>query len=252
VFGDLYGNIWMLDPANHGNSVYTTATTPASSQPPKTSTVYINTTASGSLTANYVASTGVPLFQWSEDYHPFGAAPAIYNNGGTMYAVLADGGYADVSGNTGWGNNLAAGKFHYALAVSLNSPAADATINESKASDVLFKFALGAGEKAYSQVTVVGTQVFIASDSSTVNAATYGTGGATGHVYRYDTATAAQGTVVAVQGGAGSVANIGSTLYASSSNEQQKLTTAALTNVGPTVTATILNSLKKQLWIRTE
>jgi len=36
-----------------------------------------------------------PLFRFSTDYHPIGAVPAIYSNGGAQYAVVVSGGYAD-------------------------------------------------------------------------------------------------------------------------------------------------------------
>src|SRR5206468_6597366 len=99
------------------------------------------------------STTGQPLFSFSEDYHPIGAKPAIYNNGNIMYAVIVDGGYADTSTNTEWGTYLASTKSHYALAISMNTPTADATINENKGSpDILFKLALGTGEDRKSVV----------------------------------------------------------------------------------------------------
>jgi hypothetical protein len=248
TFGDLYGDLWELK--SDGTSYATGG-----------GTYYLNQT--GALGAVPASASGKPLFSFSEDYHPIGTPPAIYNNGNIMFAVFAEGGYADVSGNTGWGDYLAAGKNHYALAISLNSPTSDATFNENQPRpDILFKIALGSGEKSYAEVTVVGTQVFITTDTSQVNAASYGTSAtATGNLYAFNIGSIGNpnvgSTLVAVTGtgiqsGAGSIASNGTTLYASNGSTNQQIGTGALTTVGPTVTAVITNNVKRQLWLRLE
>ncbi len=248
TFGDLYGDLWELK-------------SDGSSYASGSGTFYLNQT--GALGATPASATGKPLFSFSEDYHPIGAPPAIYNNGNIMFAVFAEGGYADVSGNSGWGNNLASGKNHYALAISLNSPTSDATFDENQnRPDILFKIPLGAGEKSYAEVTIVGTQVFITTDTSQVNAASYGTSATpTGNMYAFNIGSISNpnsgNPVVAVTGtqiqsGAGSIANNGTTLYASNGSTNQQIGTGALTTVGPTVTAVITNNVKRQLWLRLE
>ncbi|MGE5187006.1 MAG: hypothetical protein ACM31C_33375 [Acidobacteriota bacterium] len=250
TFGDLYGDLWELK--SDGTNYVTSG-----------SGSYLNAT--GVLGATPTGTTGKPLFSFSEDYHPIGAPPAIYNNGNIMFAVFAEGGYADVSGNTGWGQNLASGKSHYGLAVSLSSPVADATFNENQTRpDILFKVALNtaASERSYSEATVVGTQVFFTTDTSSANNASYGTSsGSTGFLYSVNVAgistPSAGSPVIAVTGtgiqsGASSVANNGTTLYASSGSTNQQIGTSALTTAGPTVTYVNPNPVQRQLWLRTE
>jgi hypothetical protein len=230
VFGDLYGSLWLLDPAT-GTSRYTS---------------------SGTYYRNGVATTGKPLFQFSTDYHPIGGKPAIYRLDGTYHAAFVDGGYADVSGTTGWGTYTSQ---HYAIAVSLDTPSGDATVNENKGSpDVPVKFALGSNERGYSQITVVGTQLFFTTDSASVNALVYGTGASTstGHAYRYDLAAGSAGTTVVIGNGASSIASFGTTLYASSGRSHQQLVTPALSSTGSAVTATTFTNLVRQLWLRTQ
>jgi hypothetical protein len=229
TFGDLYGDLWELNPAN-GQSRYN---------------------ASGTYYLGGVASTGKPMFSFSTDYHPIGAKPAIYNNGNVMYAVIVDGGYADSTDTAVWGVNASQ---HYALGINLNAPNADATFDENKGpSDVAFKLSLGAGELGYSQATVVGNELFFTTDTTDVNSATYGTGAATtGHAYGYNIATSTAATAIAIQNGASSIANSGTSLYESSGGQNQKLSTTALGTTGPTVTASPLTSIARKLWIRTQ
>lgn len=250
TFGDLYGDLWELK--GDGTNYVTSG-----------SGTYLNST--GVLGTTPTTATGKALFSFSEDYHPIGAPPAIYNNGNIMFAVFAEGGYVDTSGSTGWGQNLASGKYHYGLAVSLNSPVADATFNENQTRpDILFKVALStaSNERSYSEATVVGTQVFFTTDTTSVNSASYGTSStATGYSYAVNVAgisTPSSGSPViavtgtSIQSGASSLANNGTTLYASSGSTNQQLGTNALTTTGPSVTATNLTAIKRQLWLRVE
>ena len=69
TFGDLYGNLWLLD---------------------------INTGTSR-------VGTHLPVFSYSQDFHAIGAPPAVYSDGTRQYAVVVPGGYADYSDST-WGN----------------------------------------------------------------------------------------------------------------------------------------------------
>jgi hypothetical protein len=237
VFGDLYGNLWLIDPAT-GTNRYT---------------------GGGTYYRNGDPVSGKPLFQFSTDYHPIGGKPAIYRSNTSYYAAFVDGGYTDVSGTPGWGTYSSQ---HYALAISLDTVAGHAPLDENKGPpDVPVKIALGSGERGYSQVTVVGTQLFFTTDSASVNSQAYGAGAltGTGHAYSYDTAskTAVSTLVVgsgsvALGNGATAIAAIGTTLYASSGSSHQQLATSALSSTGPGVTGTTYNNLVRQLWLRSQ
>ena len=180
VLGDLYGNLWVLDPTTG---------------------------------ANHFAG---PAFSFSSDYHPIGAPPAIYSNGGQQYAAFVSGGYADLSDST-WGT---------ATQELVSVRISDAHLG--------FEVALTAGERGYAQAHVVGTQVFVTTDTADINAATYGAG-TTGHVYGYDLAGSSLGAPMTIISGAGSLAHLGTTLYASAGSAQQQLSSAANTATGPSV-----------------
>jgi hypothetical protein len=230
VVADLYGSLWLLDPVT-GASRYTS---------------------SGTYYRNGQIATGSPLFRFSTDYHPIGGKPAIYRLDTAYYAAFTDGGYVDVSGNTGWGTNTTQ---HYAVAVSLDAASNQVPLDENKgAPNVPVKIALGSGERGYSQVTVVGSQLFFTTDSATVNAAAYGTGAltGTGHAYSYDLASATSGTTLVLANGASSIASSGTNLYASSGSSHQQLSTPALSSIGAAVTATTYTNLVRQLWLRSQ
>jgi hypothetical protein len=230
VFGDLYGDLWLLDPAT-GASRYAS---------------------SGAYYRNGEATIGSPLFRFSTDYHPIGGKPAIYRVDTSYYAAVVDGGYADVSGTTGWGTYTTQ---HYAVAVSLDTPAGQAPLDENKGAPyVPIKIALGANERGYSQVTVVGTQLVFTTDTALVNAQVYGTGTSTGtgHAYIYDTASRTSATTLVIGNGASSIASFGTTLYASSGAAHQQLTTSALSSTGAAVTATTYTNLVRQLWLHSQ
>jgi hypothetical protein len=218
VFGDLYGDIWLLDSAT-GASRYT------------------NT-----------GPTNKPLFSFSTDYHALGAAPAVYSQGGIQYAAFVSGGYADQTDTT-WGSAS-----QYLIAVSLNTPTANATLNESSsAAYVPVKVNLGTNEKGWSQVLVVGSQLFATSDNTDVNGSGYGTSGAnTGHVYSYDFGGGGAGTTIVTAGGSSSIANSGSTLYSASSAGEQQLTASATSTTGTSPFATAATQIKRSLWLRTQ
>lgn len=217
VFGDLYGNIWEVDAAT-GKSRYTTS-----------------------------APANKPLFSFSTDYHALGAAPAIYSQGGIQYAAFVSGGYADQTDTT-WGSAS-----QYLIAVSLNTPAANATLNEtSSATYVPVKVNLGASEKGWSQVFVIGGQLFATSDNTDVNSSSYGTSGSnTGHVYSFDVGGTGAGTTVVTTGGSSSVTNSGTSLYSASSAGEQRLGSDALGDSGTSPFNTAATQIKRSLWLRT-
>ena len=213
VMGDLYGNLWRLNAVD-------------------------GTSRNG---------TSKPLFSFTTNKHPIGAPPAIYSDGTNQFAAFASGGYADPT-STAWtttGQRIIAVKLAYTGAtLDETSTGANVPINQA------FSGA-AASDKSYAQVLIVGTQLFVTSDSSDVNLSTYGTSGAvTGHLTTVDITGGAASTVVAmtpVANGAGSVVNDTSTTNVYGA---YKLTT---TN-GSTGTGTDLKApatLKRNVWLRT-
>lgn len=222
VWGTLYGDVWRADP----------------------------------ITGISKDGAGKPLFRFSTDNHPIGAKPAIYAKGGTQYAVITTGGYVDTyPSDTNWSP---AGTTNYVVGISLNTPIADATISENKgAPDISFKFAFGANEKGLAQATVVNSQIYVTTDTADTNDNTnpgaYGTGGATGHVYRIDfSGTASIGTSVVIEGGASSVINSGLGVYAGSSDQQQRLATDAVASTATSVDPNQTSKVSRKLWLRTQ
>lgn len=204
------------------------------------------------------AATGVnpygtdPLFQFSADLKPFGAAPALFSNG-QLYAVAASGGYLDYDTNTEplWTSSAVT---QQAVAVALNTAAADVPLTEGSTpsnNGLRFVYDFAAGQLNYSQAQVIGDQIFLTTDSTDVNATTYGTGGNTGTLHRIDL-QGANAATVAIMGGAASVGRQGTTTYAASGDKAQQLSLSA-TASDPTesVTAAMQSKVTRRMWLRT-
>jgi hypothetical protein len=224
IFGDLFGRLWVVDPAT-GTSRY-----------------------------NSVGPTAAPLFSFASDYHPIGSLPAVYSNANVLYAFVTSGGYADASSSpTSW-NGTPSPVQQFGVAVRLSpTVAVPPSLTESSGSpnvpiEVTFS---STSERSFSQATIVGTQIFLTTDTADVNASAYGTTGATtGHVYTANIGTGLS-TYVTAASGASSIGNSGTTLYASSGQSQQQVTTAAGTT-GPIVNNLSAAKLTRKLWLRTQ
>ncbi len=230
VVPDLFGNLWVLNPAN-GTSRYLNGSTP------------------------------VPLFQFTTDHHPL-TKPAIYVNGGEQFAVFTSGGYADYSTTKSYGSYTTT---QFLIAVGLNTPATGSPVlplNEtSLTSFVPIKQALVNLGSGYSQARIVGEEIFVTTDTSDVNAATFGTGATdTGRTLSfYFGATLPAGratrmiTVQAQRTGASSIANDGRDLFSSSGGKRQKLGTLAIGLTGTRTTPpSDVTTMVRKLWLRTE
>ena len=218
VFADLYGSLWKVDPLT-GASRY---------------------------------GSGVPLFRFSTDYLPIGAVPAIYMSGGQLYAAFASGGYTDPTDTaSSWGTATTQELVVVRLQPTVSPP--PSLTEASGAPNVPVAITLGANERSFAEVTVVGTQLFVTTDTTDVNASGYGTSGsATGNVHTYDLASGHAGTTLVVASGASAVANNGTTLYSSSGQTQQQLTTGANTTVGSKVDSQDIIHTINKLWLRTQ
>ncbi len=204
------------------------------------------------------ASTGVnpygtePLFQFTEDLKPFGAAPALFASG-QVYAVAVSGGYLDYDTDTEplWTSSSVG---QQAVAVAVNTPFADVPLDETvttNANGLRFVYNLGPGQLGYSQAQVIGDQIFLTTDTTDVNATSYGTGGDSGHLHRIDLA-GGNATVIAIMGGAASVGRSNTTTYAASGEKAQQLSLSATSaTASEGVNGGAQSRVSRRLWLRT-
>ena len=239
VAGDLYGNLWLLDPSTGKSQVC----------------------ADGECTSSL---DEVPLFQFTTDYHPI-ARPAIYYEGG-HFAVFGTGGYTDYSGNALWGSTATPPvSTQYVIAVDLDQTTGLPLTELSGTGPVPINIALVNKGRVWSQPRIIGTEVFVVSDTSDVNSATFGSSTSdTGFVTAYDT-TGAAGTDNSalfnqVRTGASALVNDGVAIFSSSGSKRQRVTAAgtatakdAASRTGERTTAPrkVTETLRK-LWLRTE
>ena len=219
VFGDLYGELWRLSAGDGSNPLGTT-----------------------------------PLFSFTfnaaSDKHPIGALPAIYSDGNREYVAFTSGGYADAF-DTSWSKGT-----QYLAAVKLQATAfpLHETTGACGTCDLRILQPLAAGDNGFAQALIVGTQLFVTSDSTDVNASTYGTTGvATGHVLAISGLNAAPtATTAIVYSGASSLAASGTALYGSASDKQQQLATSSAGTTGTSVAIEGTPRLSRNVWMKTQ
>ncbi|MCA9676400.1 MAG: hypothetical protein H6708_34530 [Kofleriaceae bacterium] len=212
VFGDLYGNLWRLDAATGASQ-----------------------------------TGGVPLFQFTGNRHPIGVPPAIYLSGGHHYAVFASGGYVDPVA-TSWSATT-----QYVIGVRLDAAATpvDETTSPCSNCDLSIRTTL-TNEKGFAQAVVVGSELFLTTDTSDVNGSTYGTGTNTGRSRTIDLGNEVVGAAVTIAAGAGTLGHHGTTLYTSSAQTQQQLAFGAATTDGLAAEIKRQTSYLRRLWLRIE
>ena len=236
VVGDLYGNLWLIDPEN-GESKLTTG------------------------------GNEVPLFQFRTPYHPI-ARPAIYVEGASQFAVFSTGGYTDYSTNTLWGKNSTTGQYIIAVDLTQTSglPLHETSSDTLVPVNVAIPTARGLG---FSQPRIIGNEVFVTTDTSDVNAATFGSSGTnTGFVTSFnllapDIPTGTDTNYAQIRTGASALINdtVGGefAIFSSSGSKRQRIATPAGANrnavsrSGTTTTAPrqVTQTIRK-LWLRTE
>ncbi len=193
-----------------------------------------------------------PLFQFTEDLKPFGAAPALFASG-QVYAVAASGGYLDYDTDTEplW---TSSSTMQQAVAVAINTPVASTPLTETTTpspTGLKFKYDLGAGQLSYSQAQVIGDQIFLTTDTTDVNATSYGTGSDTGTLHRIDL-SGGSATTIAIMGGAASIGRQGTTTFAATGEKAQQLSLSAGSSA-PTegVNGGSQSKVTRRLWLRT-
>jgi hypothetical protein len=198
-----------------------------------------------------------PLLRIATDYHPIGVPPAILDRNGVQYAAFVTGGYADTQSTLWRGENEATRPTQFVFAVTTAYTGTTSLTDSSGGTNVPIKFNLDSNtEGGFAQLTVVGNELFVTTDTSNINDYAFGTSSSpTGKVYRMDfgAATPTAGTTVIVASGAGSIFNAGTTLINASGAYGEKLGTDAAGTTGTAIDPMAsTNKLRRALWLRTE
>ncbi len=231
LVGTLYGNLFQLD-ASTGRSRY----------------------GSSPSTNPCVASACKALYQFSSDYHPIGAPPTIFSDGVGEYVVVASGGYADDAGASGTGTALTwspATTHQYLISISLLTTPTSTPLSSTSAGGLIHVATdLGAGNRVYSQVQVAGNDVFVTTDSASINdLSSYGTGDtSSGKVIRIGLDTGTLASTVVVVGGAGSVDVSSGSAYVASGNSTQTATTGTASGTRVELDSTTASPVRA-VWI---
>jgi hypothetical protein len=152
----------------------------------------------------------VPLFRFSTDKHPIGAAPAIYRAAdGAHHAVIVSGGYVDDDGAT-WSTTQ-----QFIVAVKLDVPPVGLPMSELGPDSKSRPFVEEITGNVFAQPTVAGDELFVMTATTDINNLDPQSGGS-GKLIRMDLGT---GTVVATytvgSSGASSVDVASGTAYVS-------------------------------------
>jgi hypothetical protein len=174
VVPTLFGDLWVLDAAT-GANVYGTS----------------------------------PLFRFTQDKKPIGAAPAIYQTeSGAYYAVIVSGGYVDDDGAT-WSSGQ-----QYAVAVKLEVPESEVPITESGPDSGLRPWVVDITGNVFAQPTIAGGEAFILTASTDINDTDTANAG-TGNLVRIDLASGEDNVYAIGSSGASSVDFSSGTAYVS-------------------------------------
>jgi len=217
VFGDIYGSLWLVDPATGASRV----------------------------------GTNLPVFSFTTNYHSIGVRPAILAKGNVQYAVFVSGGYADQTGTT-WGTGVQ----QFAVAVSLNSTTQLDETSASPGIGFKFDLGANEKGFAQA-VVVGNEIFFTTDTGDVNSSSYGTTGSPTGKLYRLDFDGAEVGTSVVLlppdlAGGANMIANSGTALFTASATQTQKLATDASGTTGTAVDAIQLPKVARKLWVRTQ
>jgi hypothetical protein len=119
-----------------------------------------------------------PLFNFTTDFHPLGAAVSLYRTqaDGSLYALIVSGGYADPVSTT-WSPTTI---HQYAVSFAVEPPTGTTLPIQDTGTASLslrpFVYDLGVVQRAFGQAVIAGGEVFIATDSVDENSLDYGFG----------------------------------------------------------------------------
>ena len=204
------------------------------------------------LNAPDIATSSNMLFQFTTDFHPIGATPTVFRKGAKLMALGVSGGYADPV-NVLWSPSTVT---QYAVAMPVDTPATPVTEVQLLANAIPDGFAinLGAGNRAFSQATVAGNELFIVTDSTNINESTFGVNGLpTGLLTRVNLGSPGTATTYVVQGGAGSIDASGGLVVTGSGDKAEKKDFTSdfdAAGGGTTAVDSQVNRSGRELWLR--
>lgn len=202
------------------------------------------------------ADTGVsvtgnsPLFRFSSDFHPIGASPTLYRDGGgRLLMAFGSGGYVDPV-STSW---APASENQYMVSIAVDPSGATPLSESSGGGDLGFVVDLGIGERVFSQAVVAGGELFVTSDRTDVNDTGFGLDNDTGTLTRIVLATGSVADQHTIESGAASVDATGGRVF---NLDQGNVVTSDYTSsfdaVGESVEFNMLSSSGAKLWLRVE
>jgi hypothetical protein len=186
-----------------------------------------------------------PLFKFNADKKPFGVPPAIYSDGGknSLFVAMVSGGYFDPAAIALW-----SGSAQQAIGINLATTTPSTPLTEN--STLALEINLAAGEKGFSQASVIGNQLYFTTDSTDVNQETFATSAAdTGRLYAVNLATGGS-TAVIIAAGAGSVARTETTVFAASGTKVERIAVEAQSATSFPTNIPLEAKLSRKLWLR--
>jgi hypothetical protein len=191
-----------------------------------------------------------PLFRFTTDFHPVGASPSLYRDGGgRLLMAFGSGGYVDPV-STSWAPDS---ENQYMVSVAVE-PISSPPLNESSTGgDLAFAVDLGQGQRVYSQAVISGGELFVTSDSTDVNDTGYGLDDDTGTLTRIVLATGTVADSHTIQGGGASVDATGGRVYnLDDGNVVTSDYTSTFDASGESVEFSMLSSSGAKLWLRVD
>jgi hypothetical protein len=191
-----------------------------------------------------------PLFRFTTDFHPVGATPSLYRDGGgRLLMAFGSGGYVDPV-STSWAPSDVN---QYMVSVAVD-PAGTPPLNEgSGGGDIAFAVDLGVGQRVFSQAVISGGELFVTSDNTDVNDSGFGLDDDTGTLTRIVLATGTVADSHSIQAGAASVDATGGRVF---NLDEGNVATSDYTSdfdaSGTSVEFSMLSSSGAKLWLRVE
>ncbi len=196
-----------------------------------------------------------PLFAFTEDFHPIGAAVSVYRSvdDQLLRAVVVTGGFTDSLAPTStlWApDNIEQFAVSFPVEETGTTTLSEEDIEGN--ANLGFVLSLGLGNRAFSQATIVGNDVLITTDTADVNGAAFGTSTRTGTLFRANLSTKSVSSVT-IPTGAASVDASGSLgAFTVGGNGIQRVDLAGFDSRGSAVDAAVATSARRLMWLQAE
>jgi hypothetical protein len=189
------------------------------------------------------------LFRFNSDFHPVGASPSLYRDGGGhLHLAFGSGGYVDPV-STSWSPDDTR---QFMVSVALD-PQSVPVSESSPAPDLAWSVDLGFGQRVYAQATIAGGELYVTSDRTDANDTGYGLESDTGKLTRIALATGAVKDTRTIHSGAASADASGGKVY---TTDEAGVSTADyrgdFDGAGTGTEFSITSSTGAKLWLRIE